>query len=207
MDLQPALATDVMPRILPTPRSARRALRGPLQRVVLTGFMGSGKSTVGRLLAAELGWTFVDLDTIIEQRTGEAVPHIFATRGEAAFRREETAALAATLRLSQCVIALGGGAPESLANRLLLEQTPRTHIVYLAAPFATLAGRCNAAATDPGQTLRPNFADPELARQRFQTRLPLYRRLAHAEVTTEGRTPQETAADVRSTLATDATKP
>jgi shikimate kinase len=95
-----------------------------LRRIVLTGFMGAGKTTVGRLLAARLGWDFLDLDASIESRTGLAVPSIFAAHGEAHFRQLESQALAASLGRSNIVLALGGGAPESLTNRLLIEQTP-----------------------------------------------------------------------------------
>ena len=109
-----------------------------LRRIVLTGFMGAGKTTVGRLLAARLGWEFLDLDASIESRTGLAVPSIFATHGEAHFRQLESQALASSLGRSNVVLALGGGAPESLTNRLLLEQTPATATIFLDAPFATL---------------------------------------------------------------------
>src|SRR5580698_1936242 len=172
MNAQIATETAPMPPLRRPTRPARAA-----SRIVLTGFMGSGKSTIGPLLAAELGWNFVDLDAEIERRTGLSVPQIFAERGEAAFRKEETAALVAALGHAHTVIALGGGAPETLANRLLLEQTPATAVVYLAAPFATLAARCIQQASDPRATHRPNFADPAAAEARFTTRHPIYRRL------------------------------
>jgi shikimate kinase len=80
----------------------------------ITGFMGSGKTTVGRMVAERLGWDFVDLDTDIEEREHDTVANIFATRGEAEFRRLETEAIKRWLRKIECgmpmVIALGGGA-------------------------------------------------------------------------------------------------
>ncbi len=158
--------------------------------------MGCGKTTVGRLLAARLGWTFSDLDSVIEERTGKTVPHLFAERGEAAFRREETAALAAALRLEQTVIALGGGAPETLGNRLLLEQTPGTAVVFLAADFADLYARCVA----QGAELRPLLAEESATRLRFETRLPMYRRLADLTLRTSGRTAEQTAETIVATL-------
>lgn len=173
-----------------------RAAR-PAQRIVLTGFMGSGKSTVGPLLAAELGWNFIDLDAEIERRTGLTVPQIFAERGESAFRKEETAALAATLGHAHTVIALGGGAPETLGNRLLLEQTPATAVVYLAAPFATLAARC----AQQSGAVRPNFADHITAEIKFTTRQPLYQRLAHVSVETSDLSPQDSVAAVLAAVA------
>jgi len=110
------------------------ALPAHLRRLVLTGFMGAGKTTVGRLLAARLNWEFLDLDAYIESRSGLSVPAIFATHGERRFRRLESAALASALSRSSLVLALGGGAPEVLTNRLLLEQTPGTATIFLDAP-------------------------------------------------------------------------
>jgi shikimate kinase len=159
--------------------------------------MGSGKSTVGPLLAAELGWTFLDLDAEIERRTGLTVPQIFSEQGEAAFRKEETAALATVLGRTRTVIALGGGAPETLGNRLLLEQTPATAIVYLAAPFATLADRC----AEQSANVRPNFADLSAAEARFASRHPIYSRLAHVSIETGDLTPEDSAAAVLATVA------
>jgi shikimate kinase len=82
--------------------------------IYITGFMGSGKTTVGRMVADRLGWEFVDLDTDIEEREKDTVANIFAKRGEAEFRRLETEAIRRWLRKIECgmpmVIALGGGA-------------------------------------------------------------------------------------------------
>jgi shikimate kinase len=203
MNTQPATQTSAA--TMPPLRRSSRTQRPP-ERVVLTGFMGSGKSTVGPLLAGELGWTFVDLDNEIERRTGLTVPQIFETRGEEAFRREETAALVAALGHARTVIALGGGAPETLANRLLLEQTPATAIVYLAAPFVTLAERCAQQAADPSATSRPNFADIAAAEARFASRRPLYRRLAHISLETENLTPEESVALVLAAVAAKASR-
>jgi len=193
MNTQTATTTSAL---MPPLRRPSRPVRAA-SRIVLTGFMGSGKSTVGPLLAAELGWTFIDLDAEIERRTGLSVPQIFSEQGEAAFRKEETAALAAVLGRTRTVIALGGGAPETLGNRLLLEQTPATAIVYLAAPFATLVDRCTAQST----TIRPNFADPAAAQARFAARHPIYNRLAHVRIETDGLTPEDSVAAVLATVA------
>ena len=161
-----------------------------VRRIVLTGFMGAGKSTVGRLLAAELGWAFLDLDARIEARAGAAVPELFALHGEAHFRRLESSALASALRESQIVLALGGGAPETLTNRLLLEQTPGTLTVFLDAPFAILYDRCMLQALNPGTGAdaraanRPNLRDAEAAQLRFTARHALYRRLSRISIDT-----------------------
>ena len=158
-----------------------------LRRLVLTGFMGAGKSTIGRQLAQHIGWTFLDLDAHLEQRAGLTILEIFDRHGEEHFRRLESSALASALRLPNTVLALGGGAPETLTNRLLLEQTPGTFTIFLDAPFATLFDRCMLQ-----DISRPVFADPAFARQRFTLRHPLYRRIAHATVATADLTLDQT---------------
>jgi shikimate kinase len=172
-----------------------------LDRIVLTGFMGSGKTTTGRLLADRLNWTFLDLDHEIERRSGLSVPEIFAQHGEPHFRRLEAQALATLLGRSHVVIALGGGAPEELGNRLLLEQTPRTAVIHLAAPFDVLLDRCRAQATQPNATARPNLADPDQALTRYLHRRPLYDRLAAHTIHTAVHAPQDTVQAILTALA------
>ncbi len=192
MDTQP---TTTSPSPLPA----------DLRRLVLTGFMGAGKSTVGRLLATRLGWDFLDLDTFIESRTGLTIPNIFAIHGEPHFRQLESEALACALLRDNLVLALGGGAPETPANRLLLKQTLATATIFLDAPFAMLYNRCVAqsidptttesASGDPAQT-RPNLTDPAAAEARFLTRCPIYRSLADSTIDTSSLTTQETVAAI-----------
>jgi shikimate kinase len=158
-----------------------------LRRIVLTGFMGAGKSTIGRLLASRLGWEFLDLDTHLENRTGATIPELFARHGEAHFRRLESTALASALGRSNTVLALGGGTPEEITNRLLIEQTPDTFAVFLDAPFPMLFDRCMLQEID-----RPVLKDPLEAEQRFVRRRPLYFRLARLTVNTSDLTPEQT---------------
>jgi shikimate kinase len=170
-----------------TAAAAQPALPPSLERLVLTGFMGAGKSTIGRLLAARLGWDFLDLDAHLERRTGATVPEIFALHGEARFRRLESTALASALTHRSTVIALGGGTPESLTNRLLIEQTPGTFTIFLDAPFPTLFDRCVLQDLE-----RPVLDDPEAAQNRFASRHPLYVQLAGITIDTATLTPEET---------------
>jgi shikimate kinase len=149
-----------------------------LDRIILTGFMGSGKTTAGTLLAERLSWRFLDLDREIEARHHQTVPQIFAEHGETHFRHLESLTLASLLGERRVIIALGGGAPEELGNRLLLEQTPHTAVVYLSANFDTLVARCATQAADPAATARPNLADLNLAERRFRLRRPHYERIA-----------------------------
>lgn len=176
----------------------------PFERLVLTGFMGSGKTTVGRILAARLGWRFIDLDEVIEQQDGRKVADIFAESGEAAFRRLETAALDASLRENRVVVALGGGALETPANRDLLASSLHTITVLLSAPFDVLYERCvrqNAAAIASGAAVRPLLGDPDSAASRLARRETTYRAVAGLVIDSSGQTPQETAEALQKALA------
>jgi shikimate kinase len=180
-----------------------------LRRIALTGFMGAGKTTIGRLLAARLGWEFLDLDAYIESRTGMTVPAIFATHGEPHFRQLESSALASALGRGNLVLALGGGTPETLTNRLLLEQTPATATVFLDAPFPALFDRCMLQALNPGTAAdpaqaRPVLADPAVAEARFLARQPIYRRLARHTIDTADLTPEQTVSTLLARLTATA---
>jgi len=193
----PATETSDMPKPSTSTRTPA-AIPLDVDRVVLTGFMGSGKSTVGPLLAERLGWRFLDLDNEIERRDGRTVARIFAESGEPHFRKLEAEALASLLGRRRVVLALGGGAPEELGNRLLLEQTPRTAVVYLAAPFEALVARC---LEQPGAAERPVLADLSAAERRFKARRRLYERIAGHTVETAELNVEQTAAMVLEGLA------
>jgi shikimate kinase len=139
-------------------------------RLFLTGFMGAGKSAVGRRLARRLGWEFVDLDQRVEAAAGMPVAELFARCGEQHFRRLERAALAEALTHRRLVLALGGGTlvqPEAAA---LLRG--RGLIIWLRPPFAELAARVEAA----GAAVRPLWGDRLQARELYRARVPSYRR-------------------------------
>src|SRR5580698_360160 len=182
-EAQTETATESSPINEPGPQPIAPHLR----RLVLTGFMGAGKSTIGRILANRLNWQFLDLDAHLEARTGATIPQLFERHGEAHFRRLESSALASALGRDRTVLALGGGTPEELTNRLLLEQTPATLTIFLDAPFPTLFDRCMLQ-----DIARPVLEDPAAAQLRFQKRHPLYRRLANLTIDTASQTTGQT---------------
>lgn len=116
------------------------AQSGSPAAIFLAGFMGSGKSTIGRLLAEALDWKFVDIDAEIERQAGCSIPEIFASQGEERFRDFEHAALRIQVELGQFgtprVVALGGGTYTFERNRALLRQVGPT--LWLDAPAETL---------------------------------------------------------------------
>jgi shikimate kinase len=140
--------------------------------IFLVGFMGSGKSTVGRALADELGWGFADLDDDIEKREGMSIGQIFDTRGEAEFRRAEEVALQERVRSIErgkpCVIALGGGAFLSEANFEVVSNNGVS--VWLDCPYSTVERRL------AGHEHRPLARDPEKLRELFAVRRAGYER-------------------------------
>ncbi len=110
--------------------------------IFLTGFSGSGKSTIGPLLANSLGYEFVDLDQVIEKRAGKAITRIFAENGEEQFRELELQALQGVLERSDLVISLGGGVLENDRSYELIKEAGT--LVYLRSSTKTLARRlCN----------------------------------------------------------------
>jgi shikimate kinase len=163
------------------------ACRGPMRRIVLTGFMGSGKSTVGPLVAARLGWRFLDADDLIVAETGMAISDFFARHGEPAFREIERKTIARLAAEDGLVLALGGGAIEDAATRDLLLNTPGTILVHLEVTLETTLARCSG--TDG---IRPVLADRANLAARYERRLPLYRN-AHVSIAADSRTPDEVA--------------
>lgn len=162
-----------------------------LRRIVLMGFMGAGKSTVGRILAQALGWEFLDLDAHLEARAGASIAELFERHGEPHFRRLESSALANALARPNTVLALGGGTPEQLTNRLLLEQTPGTAVIFLDAPFPALFDRCMLQSFASPEHVRPVLTSPAEAEARYHLRQPIFRRLARHTVDTREMTAAE----------------
>jgi shikimate kinase len=140
--------------------------------IYLVGFMGSGKSTVGQALAEELGWSFFDLDEEIEKAAHCTISHIFETRGEAAFRELETAALKARVASVRSgrpqVISLGGGAFSIQENFDLASNHGVT--IWLDTPYDVIERRVAA------ETHRPLARDPFRMRHLYESRRDDYAR-------------------------------
>jgi shikimate kinase len=144
----------------------------PRRIIGLTGFMGSGKSTVARLLARQIGWQYVDLDKLIAEATGATIPEIFAKLGEPAFRKIEHEQLAKTVREALAlqkprIISLGGGTTAQPDNVALLRESGAA-LVWLHCPVEELLSRC------AHITNRPLFRDEASFRRLYQERLPSY---------------------------------
>jgi shikimate kinase len=153
--------------------------------IALTGFMGSGKTSVGRLVADALGCPFLDLDEIIVKKAGRSIPEIFKADGEKGFRRLEKDALEKTVAKyaeNTAVLALGGGTVTVPGAVKLLQE--KTLCIYLQADIDTLIGRLQ------GQTEGRPLADDNMA-GRLAQREPLYQEAAHVTIDTTGLAPEE----------------
>ncbi len=149
--------------------------------IVLIGFMGSGKSTVGRLLARESGRYFLDADTLIESQQGRAIPEIFEKEGEEYFRaleRESAEWMAACVRGT--VISTGGGMP-IVTERL----RDMGRVVYLEIAFEKIVERIDSAQ----RSRRPLFSDLEKAEELFERRRKIYE--SRADITVDASAPAE----------------
>jgi shikimate kinase len=149
--------------------------------------MGSGKTTVGPIIAARLGWSFVDADDVIEAEAGTSIAAIFARDGEAAFRERELATIMRLAGTDALVLALGGGAIERAETRNLLLTTPGTLLVHLEVELATTLARCSGT-----EHTRPVLADQTNLAIRYERRLPMYR-TAHVSVPVDSLTPEQVA--------------
>ena len=158
--------------------------------ITLPGFMGSGKTTVGKVLADFLGCPFMDLDDLIVKKAGKSIPEIFAQDGEPAFRELEARLLRQTVEKyaeNTAVLALGGGAVTTPASAALLHE--KTVCIYLRATLDTLLERL------AGETAGRPLADDTLA-ARLAAREPIYEETAHVVIDTDGLSPDEVADEI-----------
>lgn len=170
---------------------ARRALdaarrSSPLGRVYLVGFMGSGKTAIGRRLAERLAVPFVDLDEEIERASGKTIRALFEESGEDAFRAREAAYLQGTAGLPQAVVATGGGCFAFEGNRAAIARLGPA--VFLDVPLSTVHARL------AGKTDRPLFRSPEQLGELYAQRAAFYR-MASVQVHLSGAESVEEASD------------
>ena len=163
-----------------------------LERIYLTGFMGSGKSTVGRMVAHMFRWPYSDLDEIIAKNAGMSIPEIFQREGEGAFRRMETEAVRKRAE-KKGVIALGGGALMNRKNRKLLASGT---VVYLKATAETLGYRLQAR-TDNRPVLSGEGRLEDRIAGILKERSEIYS-MAHWTVDTDKMAPQKLAGTIYS---------
>lgn len=168
--------------------------------VVLTGFMGSGKTSTGLALAELLGWEFIDLDKEIEAHEGVAILVLFQRRGEESFRAIEREALARCLERCDrpTVISLGGGTFVQPNNaKTLLER--RVLSVFLETPVEDMLQRCSVGEQADLENPRPLAEDTATFRSLYEKRLPSYR-TAYVTITTAGKSVAEVAHEVAKKL-------
>lgn len=173
------------------------AQNGVTRRIFLIGFMGAGKTSVGRALAKRLGWNFQDLDEVIENRQGTTIAQIFTHKGEEVFRRMETAALRELLKQEPgqgLIVALGGGAFGQPENREAL-RTAGGMVILLEAPLEELRQRC---AEQAGS--RPLAADPDKFAALYTARRAAYE-LAPWRVENVNKTVEQAAAEIENLIA------
>ena len=165
----------------------RRCIFVAVQRIYLVGFMGAGKSTVGRELSLKLQCPFLDLDREIEEAEGLPVREIFRRFGEPRFRQLEQEHLKRVSKTPQAVIALGGGAYVDSENRRIVDETGVA--VWLDASFSGIRERVRHDGT------RPLLENAEQAQRLYTERLPAYK-LARIHVLTDNRLPDEIAEEI-----------
>ncbi len=156
--------------------------------IYLVGFMGAGKSSVGTILAQQMGWPFVDLDTVIEAGQGATIRQIFEEAGEPFFRQLEHSALVEVARKAPAVIALGGGTFVQRSNFDFICQT-RGGTIWLDCPIEELWQRCST------MDNRPLFRDRESFFNLYKQRLPYYRQ-AEFRIATGGRSPEDIVQEI-----------
>ncbi len=166
-----------------------------MERIYLIGFMGSGKTSTGSLLAERLGFGFVDMDDVIVETAGMSIPEIFSRFGENYFRDIETQVLKRVAREAKRVVSCGGGVIIKEENRRILRDTGR--VVYLKTSPEVAYERIK------GDTNRPLIQVPDplgRIRELMEKRRRWYEETAHLVVDTDGKGPSEVAEEVLGAL-------
>ena len=160
--------------------------------IFLVGFMGAGKTTVGRALARDLEYAFFDLDELIAARTGKSVQEIFAELGEAEFRSLERSAIQSCRNMVRSVVALGGGAYVQEENRTMLRAIGTT--IWLDCPIEICLKRIS------GDKSRPLLGDEDEMKALLAQRRGAYAQADHS-VQAGGLSPEELAIEITTLLA------
>lgn len=168
------------------------------EHVLLIGFMGAGKSTVGRLLAERLQAPFIDCDKLIESRVGSSVSEIFSHEGEEVFRRMESEVLGSLSGTEPAVVACGGGVVVRDANRSALRRLGR--VIYLRVTPGESVARIGDASTRP---LLAGASGQLAATTLLDARESLYRSVADLTIDTVGKTPEKVAEEAIDWLGGD----
>ncbi len=169
------------------------------RNIALTGFMGSGKSAVGKVLAGRLGRRFVELDDVIEEIAGKSIPYIFRQDGEIVFRELEIEATRRVSESTDLVIACGGGIVLNMINIDRLRETSR--IVYLTASPGAILRRTSA--DDTERPLLDVPAPAERIRELLRFRRPFYERAADLRISTSRLSTDSVAERIISQLKED----
>jgi len=165
---------------------------------VLVGPMGAGKSTIGRLLAQQLGFEFCDTDTLIEQRAGAEITWIFDVEGEDGFRDRETTIIEEVCGGVELVIATGGGAVMREPNRRAISGAGT--VIYL---YTSVEQQLHRTRRDRKRPLLQGGDREQTLRNLFNLRDPLYREVADVVVETDGRPARLVVREIRKQLEHD----
>jgi shikimate kinase len=166
--------------------------------IFLIGYRGTGKSTVARLLGARLGWDWRDADAVLEVKFGRSIADIFQIDGEAKFREMESAVLAELCKLSNLVVATGGGVVLREANREAMRS--RGHVIWLKADVDTIWNRIQSDAAEGRSRPALTVGGRAEIEQLLRIREPLYQACAEFCVETASRTAEEIVQEIASRI-------
>ncbi len=164
------------------------------KNIILTGFMGTGKTRAGRILAARLNYPFVDIDFLVEKTTGRKISKIFEEKGEEYFRRLETAAMREALQGGKKVVATGGGSLLLEENLLLLQESGV--LICLSASPVEIFNRVSRGKNRPllkSKDILVEIKKLLLAREQYYNVVP-------CQISTTGKTPEEVVAEMEKFL-------
>ncbi len=157
-------------------------------KIVLIGFMGTGKTTVAPILAKKLGLNVIEMDDLITDKAGKSIKQIFAESGEAGFRELEVAVGKDLQNIDSVVISTGGGV---VMNEIILDNLKNNSIIIdLSATFNNVLKRISP------KIPRPLFEDKDKAQELYELRKPLYKKFANIQVSTDGKTVNEVVDDI-----------